>query len=173
MRWRMVEKSFGDTAATGLPERTAYTRLDLDACTLVERVEEGDSATWTCPGHGDTALVVMTGDGRMDIDAGRDNRTFESLSAFNDIGDTVEWRLDDAGKAYAIVYRLRTATPEVKPRSVLFVETVPGIGKPGCLLARIEGSVPQANIRARKAADAAADGVVCGKVAPLLLGETG
>jgi hypothetical protein len=162
-----------NTVPAGSPERSAYTRVDLDACKLVSRVEEGASASWTCPGHGGIDLVALTGDGRMDLDAGRDNGTFESLTPFNDIGDTVEWRLGQDGKPIAMIYRLRTATPEVEPRSVLFVETVPGGGKPGCLLARIEGSISDANQRARKAADAAEGGVDCGNVQPLLLGETG
>ncbi|MCB2049496.1 MAG: hypothetical protein KDE32_14915 [Novosphingobium sp.] len=152
---------------------STYTKLNLDACKVTEEEEEGESVTWDCPGYGGYPLIAMSGDGRMDLDVARDNGSFETISPFNDIGDTVEWRLRPDDTPFAIIYRLRTATPEAKQRSVLFVETVPGPDRPSCLIARIEGSVPNANARARELADGAMRVEDCDAVEPVLLGETG
>ena len=146
-----------------------YTSLDLDACDLVSRQTEGEGATWNCPGLGDMELVVMSGDGRFDLDAGADNGVWESIGAFNAEPDTVEWRMEDGAPA-AIIYRLTDVALETPDRTVLMIETV---GADGCLAGRVAGDTPDANARARAIADAAADGFVCGTDDPESVGNAG
>ena len=144
-----------------------YTDLDLDDCELVSQQTEGEGSTWRCPGLGDMALVVMSGDGRMDLDAGADNGAWESIGAFNAEPGTVEWRMAD-GVPLAIIYRLRDVTPQGNGKTVLMVETV---GEDGCLVGRVAGDTPQANARARTIADEAADGFACGTDEPEAVGD--
>ena len=144
-----------------------YTDLDLDDCELVSQQTEGEGSTWRCPGLGDMALIVMSGDGRMDLDAGADNGAWESIGAFNAEPDTVEWRMAD-GVPLAIIYRLRDVTPQGNGKTVLMVETV---GNDGCLVGRVAGDTANANARARTIADEAADGFACGADEPETVGE--
>ncbi len=141
---------------------STYTDLELAKCeVLEENREEGSWARYRCPGFGDIPLLVQEGDGRFDLDAGIDDDDFQTLGAFNDIGDTVEWRLD-AGKPFAVIFRFIDVAGETPDRTVLAVETVGREGALGCRLAQLSGDTPDANQRARDAADAAAaDGFAC------------
>jgi hypothetical protein len=131
---------------------SAYTELDLDRCEQTKAFEE-ESAEWRCPGHAGIPLIVLYGDIRFDLDAGEDNGIWESQSTPNHPPSRVEWRLRD-GRPHAIIYRLRLDGEGVEGRSFLAVET---IGRPGeqagCLIAWIDGAVPDANEMARERAD--------------------
>ncbi len=127
---------------------------------MIEQVEEGASVLWSCPGHGAVPLLVATGDGRFDVDAGVANEEWETLPAFNNPGPRVEWRLDGTAPV-AIIYRLISAAAE-HPGSALFVETVGREGAPGCTVAIIHGALPDANARAREIADRRAASFRCG-----------
>ncbi len=141
---------------------STYTEFDLTKCeVLSEEREEGSSAEYRCPGFGDLPLLVQEGDGRFDLDAGSDDGGFQTIGAFNDIGDTVEWRLKD-GQPFAVIFRFLDVTEGARGRSVLAVETVGRPGKGACRVAQIAGNAPDANQKARELADAAAaDAFVC------------
>lgn len=141
---------------------STYTDFDLANCkVLSEEREEGSSAEYECPGFGKTALLVQEGDGRFDLDAGVDDEDFQTVGAFNDIAETVEWRLKD-GKPFAVIFRYRDVSMEGKGRTVLAVETVGAEKLPGCRVAQISGDTPEANSKAREMADIAAeDSFVC------------
>jgi hypothetical protein len=135
------------------PAASAYTVLALDRCTQTERVEEGDSSVWRCPGYRGIPVYVLSGDGRFDVDAGEDNQVFESQAGFNNPPDRVEWRLR-GGRPRAIIYRLRLTGDGNQGRTVLGVETISREGQwAGCLVAWIDGDVPNANAVARNRAD--------------------
>lgn len=141
---------------------STYTDLDLDKCKLVsEQAEEGTSAEWLCPGFGELPLIVEEGDGRFDVDAGPKNEAFETIGAFNSLGDAVEWRLNN-GMPFAIIFRYQDATPEAKGRTVLAVEKVGTTALPGCRVAQVAGDVPDANQVARDIADTNAADFTCG-----------
>lgn len=145
---------------TGLA--STYSTLDLDKCKLVdEETEEGTSAEWQCGGFGDTPLIIEEGDGRFDVDAGTKNEAFETIGAFNSLGDNVEWRLNN-GVPFAIIFRYQDATEEAKGRTVLAVEKVGSAGAPGCRVAQVAGDVPDANQVARDLADSNAADFACG-----------
>jgi hypothetical protein len=145
----------GTGAAAASTADSVYTPLDLRACRVLERIEEGDSVRRLCPGLAGIALFVNAGDGRFDVDAGVDNGEWESLPAFNRLGPRVEWRRRDR-RPVAIIYRHILTAGERDTGSVLAVESVGRRGRPGCLVALIGGALPNANALARAAADRAA-----------------
>ena len=140
--------------ASALPSgsTSTYTTLDLKRCTVLERGTEDDWSVWRCPGYRGVPLIVESGDGRHDIDAGTRDKDGHWSSPFDDIPARVEWRVD-RGRPFAIIYRLTVATPERPRTSRLLVETIGRPGRPGCRVADIPGSARDANARARRAAD--------------------
>lgn len=149
--------------AGGAPAANAsvYTSLDLDACRVIERIEEGESVRWRCPGRAGIPLFVSAGDGRFDVDAGSDNGEWESLGGFNRLGPRVEWRLRGRTPV-AIIYRYILTGTEQPPGSRLAVESIGRPGRPGCLVALIDGARADANALARDRADRLAERFRCG-----------
>lgn len=129
-----------------------YSTLDFDDCTVTREAAEGHSVDYRCPGRAGLPLLLHDGDGRYDLDAGVRNDEFQSIGAFNSIGTTIEWRLDE-GRPIAVIFRLNDATMEDRGRSVLAVEKVGTAQSPGCRIAQIAGDTPDLNARARSIAD--------------------
>jgi hypothetical protein len=153
-------------AAAPAPGYTSiYTDLDVDRCRVLERVEEGESVSWRCPGHAGIPLFVSTGDGRFDVDAGVDNGEWEALGGFHTLGPRVEWRLR-RGRPIAIIFRYIQSGPDQPPGTRLAVETIGRAGRRGCLISMIDGAVPNANAVARERADRRAEGFRCGVDTP-------
>ena len=159
MRWIGFAAALliGGGASAQPPERgpatSGYTHLDLHRCTQTDQVEEGERATWRCPGYGGLPLWVMAGDGRFDVDAGENNEWFESQPGFNNPPARIEWRMR-RGRPRAIIYRLHLTGDGNDGRTVLGVETISRPGEwAGCLIAWIDGDVPNANVLARRIAD--------------------
>jgi hypothetical protein len=157
----MIRIAIAGAAAIGLAApapaqdmTSAYTGLDLARCRQTSAVEEGESATWTCPGLGARPVHVSAGDGRFDVDVGRDDGNFETAGPFSTLGPRIEWRLR-GGRPVAIVYRLALATEEQPIPSMLAVKAVAADGRSGCLVALVRGDLPDANARARRIADMA------------------
>ena len=148
--------------AAAQPPRSRYTILDFNRCRTIEVVAEGDSVRRRCPGLAGIPLFVNEGDGRSEIDAGIDDGQWQSLPAFNTIGERVEWRLA-GGRPFAIIYRLRVAPgPEHAGGSALIVEAIGHDARaPGCRLGVVDGALPDANARARELADRSASGAHC------------
>jgi hypothetical protein len=144
---------------------SVYTDLDVDRCRVLERIEEGESVRWRCPGHAGIPLLVSSGDGRFDVDAGVDNEEWESLGGFHTLGPRVEWRLR-RGRPIAIIFRYIQAGPDQPPGTRLAVETIGRRGRPGCLISMIDGAYPDANAVARERADRRAEGFRCGVDTP-------
>lgn len=149
---------------------SAYTDLDLDRCRVLREVEEGASTEWQCPGYRGTPLLVAEGDLRFDIDAGVANVDFETASPFSSPGPRVEWRLR-GGQPFAIIYRLVLAGDDRPQRTILGVETIGRRGRPGCLVAWVAGSAPNANAAARQQADQRAASFRCGRDRPAGVGD--
>ena len=156
--------------ANGFSSR--YTSVVPDDCKTLEReTEEGSYIRQSCPGIGDIALIVEEGDGRMFVHAGNDPSDGETMSPFNTLSPKVEWRMKD-GKPVAIIYRLKVATPDVPQdgNTQLFVSKIGTGSSPSCVMAEIAGSYPDANAKARKIADGAAD-YRCGRDEKQMLGD--
>ena len=140
---------------------SSYTKLDLESCTVLDQSDgEGSWINFRCPGLDGIPLFVSEGDGRFDLDAGVKNENFATISAFNDITETLEWRMRQ-GKPFAVIFRYRDVSMESGPRSVLAIEKIGTRGKPGCRVAQIAGETPNANTRARQIADSLAGDFDC------------
>ena len=157
-----VLAGFSEAPVAAQTITSRYTMLDLRRCRTLEIVPEGESIRRRCPGLAGISLFVNEGDGRSEIDAGFDDGEWESLPAFNTIGDRIEWRLA-GGRPFAIIYRLRVApSPEHAAGSTLIVEAIGhGARAPGCRLGVVDGALPDANARARELADRSASGARC------------
>ena len=143
--------------------RSAYTDVPQEsACRKIGEDIEGASATLRCAGYGDIPIFIKDGDLRTDIDAGVETE-FYSLDAFNSATGKIEWRLTPDGKPFAFIYRLTSSQRGGGPStSALLVETIGTPGKPGCTIAKVETSLPNANEIARQKADATqGDKVIC------------
>ena len=125
---------------------SAYTTLDLEECAVLATYEVG--AEFECPGYRGLAVFVSDGDARMEADFGVPNEAFESFSAFNGVGDTIEWMLDDNGNPYATALRYLI---DVDGRSAeaLVVSRIGTANKAGCVVAVVDAATEQANGVAR------------------------
>ncbi len=141
--------------AVGHAAESAYTDLDIDACTVLSRQEEeGGSVEMRCPGYRDVPVFFSEGDLRADVDFGASDGVFSTFGAFNNIAGKIEWR-HAAGKPFAAIlrYNISTGTNEGAKGDVLLVAKVGRKGAPGCPVAVVDVStVQQANGVARGAA---------------------
>jgi len=143
--------------------RSVYTDLDLDACETLKTYEDG-GVDLRCPGYDGIPLYVSDGDARMDIDAGVPNDVFTSQTAFNLLGDRVEWRIvDDAPVAIIVRYRMDVGDSHLPPLTdELAVITIGTEGAPGCLIDWVHATAqPSPNEAARALADREAVGFEC------------
>lgn len=155
MRSLLIIAALSSAPAAAAPKpaiTSAYTSLDLDRCARIDRGEEPQSASWRCRGYRGVPLFVQNGDDRYDVDAGAEDRDALWADGFDYPGKTVEWRLA-RGRPFAIIYRLVSSDLANGGGSNLIVETVGRPGVPGCRVARIAGSTPNANAVARQRAD--------------------
>ncbi len=136
--------------------RSAYTTLDLSACDALERAEIG--AVFQCEGHEGWPLFVSTGDLRYDVDVGRRNDAFFTINAFNELGETVEWRYGPGDRGLrAIIVRYYYFDERPEPyASDLAVIAAPTERRGSCYLAMIPADAsPSQNEVARRVADLA------------------
>lgn len=137
---------------------SAYTKLVLADCRQEPpggEVEEG--GVWWCEGHAGIAIRVAEGDLRMMVsygpEAASEPAASWTLPAFNTIGETLEWRLDERGGPIATILRFRTTDDAGKRRSTLVVTR---LGPPGtvCPIGTVDAvDNPDANEIARAVAD--------------------
>jgi len=159
---------------------SVYTSLDLETClalTPPEIMQEEQSAEWVCPGHDGLVVWVGEGDLRMFLGygpRGREQCSYgQTLSRFNMIGETLEWRLERIGNAarpIATILRYRVDADGVE-RQYLVVSKV-GIDQ-SCHMAYIDVAAGNANQRARDAADGYATDFQCGSDSAFLYSSAG
>ncbi|MCC6736762.1 MAG: hypothetical protein IT534_11640 [Bauldia sp.] len=157
---------------------SAYTPLDLAACSQrpADPREELPWALWDCEGHGGIALLIGESDLRFTIAYGiggpavvGESRT---LPPFNRLGETMEWRVDDAGQPFATIVRYFTDFGE--PPSENQVLVVTKLGSPSCHVAYVDALAnDDANALARTAADLIAPNFRCDVDLPLWVSATG
>lgn len=146
-------------ATPALAENSSvYTKLILDQCRREPPSGEAeDGGVWWCEGHAGTKVRVAEGDLRMLVSYGEgaadEPAAGWTLPAFNTIGDTLEWRLDESGRAIATILRFRTQDDSGSRRSTLVVTR---LGPPGtiCVIGTVDAvDNPDANEIARAVAD--------------------
>ncbi|MCQ0989061.1 hypothetical protein [Jiella marina] len=154
---------------------SAYTKLDLDRCHIENVSEEGGGADFLCPGYEGITVYLSEGDLRFDVDFGAKNRDFDTFSAFNEPGETIEWRLID-GEPFAAILRFHLDAGSVPPEraQVLGVYRIGRPGVPGCTVGYVDASANRdANTLARQLADEQAVDFVCGSDPARFLGQVG
>ena len=172
MRANVLIKAFGLVSATALlmaPAMaqsgftSAYTDRNLEDCLVLEADDFG--ASWACPGYRGFPLMVQEGDLRFSLsygfDADENSAGFQTLPPFNELGDTLEWRLSNAlGRWFPIatIVRYHTAHPETGENfGQVLVVTQIAEGN-SCHIAYVDARAnANANELAREAADRAGD----------------
>ncbi len=159
---------------------SVYTELDgQNTCTVYAAAEEGegDWANLVCDGWKGYPVFLQYGDARESLfygypPAGDMAPVWESFSAFNGAGKTIEWRLRTVGERsipFATIHRWFVSDPEGGDDvQVLVVEKV---GQPydrdGCAVAYVMATGnPGSNEKARNYADNLVDGFACGADQP-------
>lgn len=145
---------------------SAYTDVDLDACTLVHSDDFG--SRWACPGHKGIPVMIAEGDLRFFVSYGlrsmEEKAAEQTLPPFNHLGEKIEWRLSNAeGRwlPFATILRYFTARGDGEKESQVLVVTRLGEGTT-CHVAYVDATANSgANEIAREAADELAPGFDC------------
>jgi hypothetical protein len=190
MRWSVLAAStlvaLASPAWAGSKTST-YSTLNFETdCKTVLEAEEGGGVWLLCDGFKDIPVHVAEGDLRMSVKfggtAGNAQGTWQSFGAFNSIGETVEWRLDD-GHPFATILRwtldfsaMRAVTPGPEHRGqVLVISTIDDdAGNPSCMAGLVDARANEnANELARQIADTIARSFKCGTDTPQFHGKQG
>jgi hypothetical protein len=148
---------------------SAYTDFLPEGCTQVAPgAAEGEGEfgpTYECKGYKDFPVTFVEDDLRETVAYGRDGRNHcsfhQTFSAFNSVGNKIEWRLKD-GKPIATILRWKVSyDPEdsTKTKDWLVVTKLGDVES--CQMGYVEGSYPKANEKARWLADTAAEVFSC------------
>lgn len=149
--------------------RSVYTDLSEAKCKVVkggEEEEETASSTSRCPGVAGYNLLVLDGDSRQSVTVVRPDGTEHPLDlwhtvsgAFSTVGQRAEWRVrrrDGRDEPFALIvrfsYNASPDNPDKKVSSLVVAKITPDAA---CVTDKILPA-PDANERARKAADSSA-----------------
>jgi hypothetical protein len=152
---------------------SAYTDVDLDACTVIAEDELG--ATWRCEGYDGMMMQIAEGDLRMFVsygeNAGSELAAQQTPPPFNSLGQKIEWRLNADGEPFATILRFFVdRSNEGKPEAQVLIVTRLEEGAT-CHVAYIDATANQnANELARKAADDLAADFDCAN-SPEIIGK--
>jgi hypothetical protein len=170
---------------------SVYTDIDIQKCkTLAEPApgEEGDFIVSLCGGYKDYGVLFKEGDMRQTtffgfLDQKIIDDAFTSFGPFNHIGSKVEWRIGSDGKPLAAILRYHienanevTGVPDTAHEGQVLV--ISRVGQPddrvGCVIGYVDALANKdANVLARKIADAMAPGFACGTDSPEFHGIKG
>lgn len=134
-------------AASPASAESFYTTLDFDQCTVLSTDEEAGGAELRCKGYGGFDVYVSDFDARMSVDFGEPDHRFETFSAFNSVGNTIEW-LADADGVQATVLR-HFIDVDGRKAQALVASKVGVPGAPGCVVGIVDAATEQANGVAR------------------------
>lgn len=181
------------TPHAGVAAWSAYTDTRLDACEdLIKdpsQIEQDMGvASYKCAGYKGYAFWFDEEDVRQSTYFGYLNDDIlraagETFSAFNHVGDKIEWRLDDKGvpRATILRYFMEHQNPATNSPDKAFygqILVVSRVGQPddmtGCVTAYVDALENKyANAIARKLADKQAPTFACGKDKPVFHGKVG
>lgn len=145
-----------------------YTKLDLDKCKLVaSNASEGGWAEFSCKGHNGINVRVAEGDLRYFVSYGPNAKNqvaaTQTLSPFNTIHHTLEWRVERKGGAwvpFATILRYFWDSGDGRKGQTLVVTKLDG--NEACQVAHIKADGnASANTQARQVADMQARGFDC------------
>ncbi len=155
---------------------SAYSKIDIDACSVFRHDEESGSTSWFCPAIPNQALWIAEGDLRFFVSFGRAAEVQvaaeQTLPPFNRIGGTLEWRLGPDGEAFATILRWFTEFDDGRVGQVLVVTKLGDEGT--CHVAYVDALANKnANELARQAADTLSAGFDCETQEPVVVGTPG
>lgn len=154
--------------ATAQSIASAYTDIDLTKCVSTGKSgdEGGEWASWSCKGYAGTPVRVFEGDLRFSVSYGsaaeKQCAAGQTFGAFNRLGPTIEWRLED-GKPFATILRWHTETEDERG-SWLVVTRLSGAE--ACHMGYVDAALPGANTLARRLADLMARSFDCNADVP-------
>ncbi|MEM8811092.1 MAG: hypothetical protein AAGF59_00640 [Pseudomonadota bacterium] len=156
---------------------SAYTKIDLDRCAVIETHELG--LTWRCPGFNEIPVFVAESDLRFYVsfgETGRNEIAFTATpSGFNTINETLEWRFRaDQGRRipFATILRYFVDRGDGSGTGQALVVTRLGVGTT-CHIGYVDArAVRDANVVARRIADEQAETFDCGSE-PTVVGIAG
>jgi len=159
---------------------STYSQVNSRACRTIEKSRvEGQiyGTTQLCRGRYGYAVLVHDEDDRQMVSFGRtaaearnQPAAQQGFAAFTEVGPTIEWRID-GGSAFATIQRWYVRLGGSTANVLVVTRLPPG---PVCHVAYIDaGANRNANVLARRAADALAPTFRCGRDAPTTYGEVG
>jgi hypothetical protein len=156
---------WADVASAGKVD-SIYTEYDLSKCRLIAESEEGPFASYMCKGLGGIDIYFAEGDLRGMVAIGKDPENHcaarQSFGPFNSANRKIEWRTED-GRPFAAIQRWHVSDPEESEKSYSWL-VVTALGRSeSCRVAIIEGALPDANAKAREAADGLARNFDCAR----------
>lgn len=131
----------------GVQAASTYTTIDYADCETLETYEDG-GADLRCPGLDGLDVFVSEGDARLDVDYGFKGENFETFSAFNNIGETVEWLSDDRGVPQAAILRFFISV-DGREAQALVISRINTESQDGCVIGVVDARLEQANGMAR------------------------
>jgi hypothetical protein len=132
---------------SGAQAASTYTKIDDAKCETLETYEDG-GVDLRCPGLPGLDVFVSEGDARLDVDYGVKGENFETFSAFNTIGDTVEWLTDARGVPQAAIIRYLISV-DGREAQALVVSRINTEAQDGCVIGVVDAKLEQANGMAR------------------------
>ncbi len=139
---------------------SVYTSLDLNKCELMEsRPNEGGWAAWDCNGHKGMRVRVARSDERYYVSYGpraeKQTAADQTLAPFNNIYETLEWRVERKGSEwapFATILRYAWDSSDGRRGEMLVVAKLGAAD--ACQVAHIAANGnPNANKQARRIAD--------------------
>jgi hypothetical protein len=164
---------------------STYTNIDFQkTCKILEEIEEGESISMLCEGYQDYDIHFAEGDLRHAVRFGflpDNDNVWQSFGQWNNIGETVEWRLHDTKPVASILRWFITnmddngSTDPARRGQVLVISRV---GQPkdkqACIIGYVDALANKdANEVARKVADDLSKSFRCGTDTPRYHGTRG
>jgi hypothetical protein len=134
-----------------------YTKYNIDKCEKrFGTPGDEESVFFMCPGLKAIKVYFAEGDLRTLIAYGKNPETHcaakQTFGGFNTATPTIEWRIVN-GKAFAAIQRWTVSDFDDSSKTKTWLGVTKLEGNNSCRVAIVEGSLPGANAKARKAAD--------------------
>lgn len=156
---------------------SAYTTFDVKHCKTLSPAKPSEEwgGSSLCKGLGNAQIYFAEGDLRTMVAFGIRPDTHcaatQTFGRFNTVNNKVEWRLRN-GVAFATILRWSVSDAEDADKQKTWLVVTRLEARNSCRAAVVEGSLPDANARARDAADTIVPGFNCSKDEPKVISAT-
>jgi len=158
--------------------KSVYTKIDLKKCKQTEKADEYVfGGSWRCKGVGGYDVYVSSMDDRESAAFGKRTEKncsgLKTFNGFNNLGNTVEWRVRD-GKPFAAILRWTVSVdPEDSNKTATWLVVNKLENGAACHMHYVAGSYPDANVAAQRAADDLAGEFKCDTDTPTVDSKVG